>query len=98
MRPAESTTTNARIREHGYGLLDSGQELIAFVNPTESEVIETFRAGVESERNGCHECVVKAEVPFDLGKSEFADALISRKEGHLSRAIVACRRANSCHV
>ena len=37
------------IQEHQYGLLGSGQELIAFVNPTESEVIQSFRAGVQSE-------------------------------------------------
>lgn len=36
------------IREHGYGLTDSGQELIALVNEVESEVIQSFRANVEN--------------------------------------------------
>ena len=37
------------IREHGYGLLDSAQELVALVHPTESEIIQSFRANVENE-------------------------------------------------
>jgi hypothetical protein len=39
------------IREHHYGMIDSGQELIALVNPTESEIIESFRAGVPNEND-----------------------------------------------
>lgn len=36
------------VREHGYGLVDSNQQLIALVNERESEVIQSFRANVEN--------------------------------------------------
>ncbi|GAA2427104.1 hypothetical protein [Mycolicibacterium llatzerense] len=36
------------IREHGYGVVDSGQEIIALVSERESEVIQSFRANVEN--------------------------------------------------
>ena len=36
------------IREHGYGLVDSTQKLIALVNESESEKIQGFRAGQEN--------------------------------------------------
>lgn len=36
------------IREHGYGRVDSNQQLIALVNERESEVIQSFRANVEN--------------------------------------------------
>jgi hypothetical protein len=39
------------IREHGYGLVDSSQELVAFVNERESEVIQSFRANVENNNS-----------------------------------------------
>lgn len=39
------------VREHGYGLIDSDQELIAFVNERESEVIQSFRANVENNNS-----------------------------------------------
>lgn len=39
------------IREHGYGLTDSGQEAVALVNETESEVIQGFRANVENNNS-----------------------------------------------
>lgn len=38
-----------KIREHGYGLVDSPEELICLVNPTESEIIQSFRANVQNE-------------------------------------------------
>ncbi|WP_264028593.1 hypothetical protein, partial [Mycolicibacterium brisbanense] len=41
--------TVKHIREHGYGLTDGAEELVCFVNPTESEVIQSFRANVENE-------------------------------------------------
>jgi len=39
------------IREHGYGLVDSDQILIALVNEAESEVIQSFRANVENNNS-----------------------------------------------
>ncbi|STZ58807.1 hypothetical protein [Mycolicibacterium tokaiense] len=39
------------IREHGYGLTDSQEQLICFVHPTESEVIQGFHAGVENNNS-----------------------------------------------
>ncbi|MBN7560309.1 hypothetical protein [Mycobacteroides abscessus] len=39
------------IREHGYGLVDSRQELIALVGERESEVIQSFRANVENNNS-----------------------------------------------
>ncbi|MCX2716025.1 hypothetical protein [Mycolicibacterium sp. J2] len=52
--PSGSTTidsgdlevTIGHIREHGYGLVDSNEQLICLVNPNDSEVIQSFRAGV----------------------------------------------------
>lgn len=39
------------IREHGYGLVDSNQQLIAFVNERESEEIQSWRANVENNND-----------------------------------------------
>lgn len=39
------------IREHGYGLIDSNQQLIALVNERESDVIQSFRANVENNND-----------------------------------------------
>lgn len=39
------------IREHGYGLVDSDQILIALVNEAESEVIQSFRANVANNNS-----------------------------------------------
>ncbi|OBI95020.1 hypothetical protein [Mycobacterium asiaticum] len=39
------------LREHGYGLVDSSQQLIALVNERESEVIQSFRANVENNND-----------------------------------------------
>ncbi|MDP7732571.1 hypothetical protein [Mycobacterium sp. TY813] len=39
------------IREHGYGLVESNQQLIALVNERESEVIQSFRANVENNND-----------------------------------------------
>lgn len=45
----EATVTH--VREHGYGLVDSAEELICLVNPQESETIQSFRANV-TNNNG----------------------------------------------
>ncbi|OBJ61283.1 hypothetical protein [Mycobacterium sp. 1423905.2] len=37
------------VREHGYGLVDGAEELVCLVHPTESEIIQSFRANVENE-------------------------------------------------
>ncbi len=42
---------NKAIREHGYGLVDSDQVLIALVNEVESEEIQSFCAGVENNNS-----------------------------------------------
>ncbi len=39
------------LREHGYGLVDSNQQIIALVNERESEVIQSFRANVENNNS-----------------------------------------------
>jgi hypothetical protein len=37
------------VREHGRGLLDSNEKIIALVSESESEAIQSFRANVENE-------------------------------------------------
>lgn len=39
------------IREHGYGLTDSNQALVALVNESEAEVIQSFRANEQNKNN-----------------------------------------------
>jgi hypothetical protein len=41
--------TVTKVREHGYALVDSTEELVCLVHPTESEVIQSFRANVANE-------------------------------------------------
>ncbi|WP_431233778.1 hypothetical protein ACQ856_03535 [Mycolicibacterium psychrotolerans] len=39
----------SHIREHGYGLTDSNEQLICLVKPADSEIVQSFRAGVVNE-------------------------------------------------
>jgi hypothetical protein len=48
---ADLETTVTKIREHGYALVDSPEELVCLVHPTESEIIQTFRANVANENS-----------------------------------------------
>lgn len=44
-------TSITHVREHGYGLVDGAEELVCLVHPTESEIIQGFRAGVQNENS-----------------------------------------------
>lgn len=59
------------VRHHGYGA-DSGAQLVAFVNPTQGNVIRTFRAGV-ANNNG-------AVAQWDFIPSEGAPTYLSSQQ------------------
>jgi hypothetical protein len=48
---ADLEVTVTKVREHGYALVDSPEELVCLVHPTESEVIQSFRANVVNENS-----------------------------------------------